>query len=505
MLLVPSPATMQKLHLVGFTADFEGLIFSTRKGAKSGSFVVPVDARLLKQIAELDKQRNGPQAHPDEHRGAPRLVRPESSLSPREMQDRIRAGWTLDEVAAEAGVDLDWVRRFASPVLAEVRHVIDAARETYFDKPRFGMSTQPLGPSVRRNVLERGVRMTDEELDDCWSAYQLDDTVWVVRFSYLSRGHMQEAEWRFDTETDDLASRNRLASQLGFVTKGRSKKSATVAPVKPPKPSAKAVKAHKASQDPRPIANGVVARPAARSRASTTKKRASSTKKAAKKRARAPVEPPPQRLAPARTTRDDTPAWRPTPPVAAKPAPVSAGPAPVARPSPPPPPPVARPTPVAVPAREPQPQPQPRPQPPPRPRPPEPPVERPPARAEAEEVRRPPPPPPPPQAPPRAPERPAPPPPPPPPPPAPRPVPDVPRVAAASPLGDASQPPRPGPVDVDPDTGIAHIDSRRMWHDVPPAGRRPVFRDANRAGDDTPVPATKPKRRPRRTEPLRAR
>ena len=84
---------MQKLHLVGFTADFEGLIFSTRKGAKSGSFVVPVDGRLLKQIAEIEKQREGGPTPLDEHRSnAPRLVRPESSLSPREMQDRIRAG-----------------------------------------------------------------------------------------------------------------------------------------------------------------------------------------------------------------------------------------------------------------------------------------------------------------------------------------------------------------------------------------------------------------------------
>src|SRR5712691_8411639 len=110
---------MQKLHLVGFTADFDGLIFSVRKGAKSGSFVVPLDGRLLKQIAEADRLREGGSRYrPDEGRlTSPRLVRPESSLNPREMQDRIRAGWTVGDVAAEAGVDLDWVSRFAAPVV----------------------------------------------------------------------------------------------------------------------------------------------------------------------------------------------------------------------------------------------------------------------------------------------------------------------------------------------------------------------------------------------------
>src|SRR5438309_821865 len=85
-----------------------------------------------------------------------------------------------------------WCRRFASPVLAEVRRVIEAARASYYDKPRFGVSALTLGASVRRNVLELGVRMTDEELDDSWSAYQLDDTVWVVGFTYVSRGREQE-------------------------------------------------------------------------------------------------------------------------------------------------------------------------------------------------------------------------------------------------------------------------------------------------------------------------
>ncbi|MCU1485704.1 MAG: hypothetical protein JWN67_2450, partial [Actinomycetia bacterium] len=220
---------MQKLHLVGFTADFDGLIFSARKGAKSGSFVIPIDGRLLKQIAEAERLRVGGPVRGEENRlASPRLVRPESSLNPREMQDRIRSGWSVDEVAAEAGVDHDWVRRFAAPVLAEVRRVIERSRDVVYDKPRFGLSSLPLGGSVRRNVLDRGVQLLDEELDDCWSAHQLDEDAWIVRFAYTSRGRLQEAEWLYDIETEELTSRNRLASQLGHVARGRKRPSTPV-------------------------------------------------------------------------------------------------------------------------------------------------------------------------------------------------------------------------------------------------------------------------------------
>ena len=34
---------MQQLHLVGFTKDHRGLIFSVRRGAKRGGFVVDVE------------------------------------------------------------------------------------------------------------------------------------------------------------------------------------------------------------------------------------------------------------------------------------------------------------------------------------------------------------------------------------------------------------------------------------------------------------------------------
>lgn len=275
---------MQKLHLVGFTADFDGLIFAARKGAKSGSFVVPIDGRLLQQIAEAERHRDGGGRGSVARDTTPRLTRPESSLGPREMQDRIRSGWTLDEVAAEAGVDHDWVRRFAAPVLAEVAQVIDRAQGATFDKPRVGASALPLAASVRRNVVERGVRLAEDELAEGWAAWQLDDERWLVRFAYRSRGRLQEAEWAFDPDGGELVSRNRLASQLGHVAAGRRR---------PPAPVRRAVPSPPAAKGSRPAARSAkAAKPtpvtkATRAGAKATKAGATSAVKATKPVAKA--------------------------------------------------------------------------------------------------------------------------------------------------------------------------------------------------------------------------
>src|SRR4051794_52921 len=168
---------MQKLHLVGFTPDLDGLILSTRKGAKSGSFVVSIDAAVLEQLTETrsaptpsSSRTNGSRAH-----AAPRTSRPDSQLGPREMQELLSGGWSLEEVAVEAGVDVDWVSRFAAPVLAEMSRVLDQALTCTFDRPRVGPSALPLAASVRRNIAERGVRFTDEDFAVAWRAHQLDD------------------------------------------------------------------------------------------------------------------------------------------------------------------------------------------------------------------------------------------------------------------------------------------------------------------------------------------
>jgi hypothetical protein len=211
---------VQKLHLVGFTTEHDGLVFSARKGSKAGGYIIPLDKELLSTIAEAERLRNGDRGDKGED-GGTRPRRVDSRLTPREIQAHLRSGRSIPEVAAEAGVDVEWVERFAVPIVAEQAQMVERARAMTYSKARLGQSTRPLGTSVRWNLADKGVAISEEVFEEGWSAFQLQDEVWMIRFRYTSRARLQVAEWELDLGRNQLVSRNRLASELGYVEKGR--------------------------------------------------------------------------------------------------------------------------------------------------------------------------------------------------------------------------------------------------------------------------------------------
>ena len=212
---------MQQLHLVGLTTELDSLIFSTRKGTKSGGFTVRLDDRFVEIIAEAVRRREEEAATAGLNASR---NRPASSLSPREIQARLRSGQPRDEIAAEAGVDEDWVARFEAPVLAERAQVVARTHQLVYAKPRLGESAQPLGVSVRWNLADKGVRMPTDQFDRHWSAYQLPDGRWVVAFEFVSRKKAQSAVWEVDLREGSVLARNRVASELAYVEPGRRRR-----------------------------------------------------------------------------------------------------------------------------------------------------------------------------------------------------------------------------------------------------------------------------------------
>ncbi|HZQ83542.1 MAG TPA: septation protein SepH [Acidimicrobiales bacterium] len=216
---------MQELHLVGFTTDLEALIFSTRKGAKSGSYVVSLDSEVIGKIEEALRLRSGGDGAADARRvrslAALATPRQESSLTPKQMQAKLRIGRSVAEVAREAGVDTDWVARFAAPILAEQAQIIGETRQRLMTKPRLGASSQPLDTAVKWNLGDRGIYLEEDEYEEGWGARNLRDTLWLVSFQYVSRKREQRAEWELEHTSSRLTPKNRLASDLGYVEPGR--------------------------------------------------------------------------------------------------------------------------------------------------------------------------------------------------------------------------------------------------------------------------------------------
>jgi hypothetical protein len=312
---------LQQLHLVGFTTEHDALIFSARKGAKSGGFLVALDDTLYDTIDEAARLRDG-----DEDDGGrrgkgkrPATPRPESALSPRDIQMRLRAGRSVSSVATEARVDEEWILRFAAPILAEQAQVVQRAQNMTFAKARLGESGRPLGESVWWNIADKGALMASDTFDQCWSAQHMRDSMWIVRFEFVNRKKRQRAEWEVDTRERTIVGRNRLAAELGYVEPGRrGRPPAPLPPVAKPVPKPTAPAARNTASTARAIPVPARKRPAA-------KKRPAVKKAAAKKRPPAKKRPTVKKAAAKKTaTRRPAPKKRPAPKRAAAKRPATA-------------------------------------------------------------------------------------------------------------------------------------------------------------------------------------
>jgi hypothetical protein len=119
----------------------------------------------------------------------------ESQLRPRDIQARIRAGQTAEEVAAAAGVSLARVRRFEGPVLGERQYVAETAQRAVVRLAQPGDSAPPqLGETVSARLKPHGIPPEAQE----WDSWRRDDGKWLVQVSYLLEGEPERARFVFD-------------------------------------------------------------------------------------------------------------------------------------------------------------------------------------------------------------------------------------------------------------------------------------------------------------------
>ncbi|HEX9642483.1 MAG TPA: septation protein SepH [Acidimicrobiia bacterium] len=209
---------MQKLHVIGLSKDGSEVLLATRRNAKNPKYSIPlVEARRAADEHEAEASIASGSRTPLLDRA---VAHRESLLSVREVQDLLRAGWSVSRVAGHAGVEPEWVERFSAPVEAEQGRVIDQAQQMVFIKRRVGPSARPLGESVTWNLAEKGIRLTGRNVIDAWSAVQRPSGAWAVRVTYTNRGRDHQAEWELDPH-DGLTASNAMATRLAYVEPGR--------------------------------------------------------------------------------------------------------------------------------------------------------------------------------------------------------------------------------------------------------------------------------------------
>lgn len=130
-------------------------------------------------------------------------------LSPKEIQARIRAGASVEQVAAASGSDIVRVRRFAHPVLLErarAAELATAAHPMLADGP----SVLTLLETISTALVARGLE--PDRLS--WDAWRNEDSRWTVQLAWKAGRTDNIAHFCFTpgahggtvTATDDSAS-----------------------------------------------------------------------------------------------------------------------------------------------------------------------------------------------------------------------------------------------------------------------------------------------------------
>jgi hypothetical protein len=171
---------MQDLTLVGLDEDGTRLILVSASGEE---FSVPADTRLRAALRG-DNARHG------------RLeTKMDSALRPRDIQARIRAGESPDDVAAAAQTTVDAIMPFAGPVIAERQHVARTALKGSLRRPS-GDSTSPRTLGEAAELYFGAHSLHDEDVE--WDAWRRPDGRWALVATYAVDGRPRTAEFTHD-------------------------------------------------------------------------------------------------------------------------------------------------------------------------------------------------------------------------------------------------------------------------------------------------------------------
>jgi Protein of unknown function (DUF3071) len=171
---------MRELIVVGLDVDGKHIICESKQVGER--FLLRADDRLRAAVrGDVIRSR---QAEID--------IEVTNVLSPKEIQARIRAGASVEQVAESAGVDVARVERFAHPVLLErsrAAELATAAHPVMADGP----SVRSLLETVATALLTRGL---DHEATS-WDAWKNADGRWTVQLTWQAGLSENVAHFRF--------------------------------------------------------------------------------------------------------------------------------------------------------------------------------------------------------------------------------------------------------------------------------------------------------------------
>lgn len=172
---------MRQLRVVGLSDDGETVI--VEDPIRHERFSVPGDERL-RAAARGDVRRLGQME-----------IEHTSPLRPRDIQARVRAGESVEQIADGGGVTVGHVERFAYPVLLERARVAEMAGRAH---PLTSADPQHPDPRTLGEIVAATFVARGQDYDDArWDAWKGDDAQWRVVLSWRAGRSDNTASWTF--------------------------------------------------------------------------------------------------------------------------------------------------------------------------------------------------------------------------------------------------------------------------------------------------------------------
>lgn len=213
---------MQELRLVAVSEDGSYLVLAT--AGRGTRFTLPVDDRLRAAVRGHFSRLGQFE------------IEVESPLRPKEIQARIRAGETAEEIAETAGIPVERVRWFEGPVLQEREYMAQQAQRVAVRRPGEASPGPTLGEIVGDRLGRQGVDL--EEIE--WDSWKCENSTWRVRLSFFWDGRPYAAEWMFDPRRRHVSALDEEAARLSSLEIDGSVAD-TVTPLLPRRPAMKIV------------------------------------------------------------------------------------------------------------------------------------------------------------------------------------------------------------------------------------------------------------------------
>ncbi|RYC10896.1 septation protein SepH [Nocardioides zhouii] len=170
---------MAKLTFTGRSGDGKRLLLVDESGQEHS---LAIDARLRRALTGAPAS-NGQLEIPME-----------SSLRPRDIQMRIRAGETPEAVAHAAGSSVEKIMPFAAPVMAERAHVAQQAQLASVRRRANESGARTLGEAVSAHLRSHNVDPSVAE----WDSWRREDGRWTLTALYEVAGRTGTGTFSFD-------------------------------------------------------------------------------------------------------------------------------------------------------------------------------------------------------------------------------------------------------------------------------------------------------------------